>query len=83
MTDVSVIAMLQAASVIGGLGTPAGLVLLVRLGRDPRVMGTQPISRRLAAAGWAVAVIVGGLSLLWVVSAALSLPRTGRAARAV
>jgi Mn2+/Fe2+ NRAMP family transporter len=72
LTDVSVIAMLQAASVIGGIGTPAGLVPLVRLGRDPRVMGTQPISRRLAGAGWAVAVIVGGLSLLWVVSAALS-----------
>lgn len=72
LTDVPVIAMLQAASVIGGLGTPAVLVLLVRLGRDPQVMGTQPISRRLAAAGWAVAVIVGGLSLLWVVSAALS-----------
>jgi Mn2+/Fe2+ NRAMP family transporter len=72
LTDVPVIVMLQAASVIGGLGTPAGLVLLVCLGRDQRVMGTQLISRRLAAAGWAVAVIVGGLSLLFVVSAALS-----------
>ena len=72
LTDVPVIAMLQAASVIGGLGTPAGLVLLVCLGRDQRVMGTQLISRRLAAAGWAVAVIVGGLSLLFVVSTALS-----------
>lgn len=63
--------MLEAASVIGGLGSPVGLVLLVRIGRDPRVMGSQPISRRLAAAGWLVAVMVGGLSLLFVVTAAL------------
>jgi hypothetical protein len=36
LTDVPVIVMLQAASVIGGLGTPAGLVLLVCLGRSLR-----------------------------------------------
>ncbi|HEX6521761.1 MAG TPA: divalent metal cation transporter [Streptosporangiaceae bacterium] len=71
LTNVSVIGMLEAASVIGGLGSPVGLVLLVRIGRDPRVMGSQPISRRLAAAGWLVAVMVGGLSLLFVVTAAL------------
>jgi Mn2+/Fe2+ NRAMP family transporter len=72
LTNVPVIDMLEAASIVGGLGTPAGLVLLVRLGRDSRVMGGQPISRRLAAAGWVVAVAVGGLSLLFAVSAALS-----------
>lgn len=71
LTGVSVIGMLEAASVVGGLGAPAGLVLLVRLGRDERVMGTRVITRRLAAAGWAVACIVGGLSLLFVVSEAL------------
>lgn len=71
LTGVSVIGMLEAASVIGGLGAPAGLVLLVRLGRDERVMGTRTITRRLAVAGWAVACIVGGLSLLFVVSEAL------------
>jgi Mn2+/Fe2+ NRAMP family transporter len=69
LTGVPVIGMLEAASVIGGLGTPAGLVLLVLLGRDVRVMGTRVITRRLAAAGWAVALIVGGLGLLFVVSA--------------
>lgn len=71
LTNVPVIGMLEAASVIGGLGSPVGLVVLVRLGRDSRVMGSQPISRRLAAAGWLVAVVVGGLSLLFVVAAAL------------
>jgi Mn2+/Fe2+ NRAMP family transporter len=69
LAGVTVIGMLEAASVIGGLGTPVGLVLLVRLARDPRVMGTRPISLRLAAAGWAVTAAVAGFSVLFVVSA--------------
>lgn len=71
LANISVIGMLVAASVIGGLGTPIGLVILVRLARDPQVMGPQPISRRLAIAGWAVAVIVGGFGLLYVIGPAL------------
>ena len=51
LANISVIDMLVAASVIGGFGTPIGLVLLVRLARDPQVMGSKPISRRLAIAG--------------------------------
>ena len=71
LAGIPVVGMLVAASVIGGLGTPIGLVILVRLARDPQVMGPQPISRRLAIAGWAVAVIVGGFGLLSVLGAAL------------
>ncbi len=71
LADIPVIDMLVAASVIGGLGTPLGLVILVRLGRDQAVMGTQPISARLAIAGNTVAAIVGGLGLLYVIAAAL------------
>jgi Mn2+/Fe2+ NRAMP family transporter len=71
LAGVSVLSMLVAASVIGGFGTPIGLVLLVRLARDPEVMADHPISRRLAAAGWAVTVLVGGLGLLLVLGAAL------------
>jgi len=47
------------------------LVLLIRLARDPEVMGDRPISRRLAIAGWAVTIVVGGLGLLFVTGAAL------------
>ena len=36
-----------------------------------RSWGTQPISRRLAIAGWIVAVVVGGFGLLYVIGAAL------------
>jgi Mn2+/Fe2+ NRAMP family transporter len=64
LAGIPVLAMLVAASVLGGLGTPLGLVLLVRLARDREVMGDRPIPRRLAAAGWAVAVIVGGFGAL-------------------
>lgn len=71
LAGVPVVGMLVAASVIGGFGTPIGLVLLVRLARDPEIMGSQPISRRLAMAGWAVAFIVGGFGLLAILRAVL------------
>ena len=71
LAKISVIGMLVAASVIGGLGTPFGLVLLVRLARDSTVMGAQPISRRLAIAGWTVAVVVGGAGLVFLIGAVL------------
>src|ERR1039457_5113071 len=71
LAKIPVIGMLVAASVIGGFGTPIGLVILVRVARDPRVMGPRPISRRLAIAGWAVAIIVGGFGLLAILGAAL------------
>lgn len=73
LAKISVIGMLVAASVIGGFGTPVGLVILVRLARDPQVMGSQAVSRRLAVAGWAVAVIVGGFGLLVVIGAAVGM----------
>ena len=71
LAGVQLITMLVAASVIGGLGTPIGIVLLVGLGRDPQAMGDRRISARLAIAGWTVAVVVGGLGLLYVIGAAL------------
>ena len=71
LANISVIDTLVAASVIGGLATPIGLVILVLLGRDHTVMGTQRISGRLAIAGWAVATVVGALGLLYVIGVAL------------
>jgi Mn2+/Fe2+ NRAMP family transporter len=70
LAGIPVVDMLVAASVIGGLATPVGLLLLVRLARDPQVMGTQRISRHLAIAGWAVIIIIIGLGLLAILSAA-------------
>jgi Mn2+/Fe2+ NRAMP family transporter len=70
LANVSVIGMLVAASVIGGFGTPIGVVILVLLARDRAVMGAEPISARLAIAGWAVAGVVGAFGLLYVIGAA-------------
>jgi Mn2+/Fe2+ NRAMP family transporter len=71
LARVSVFGMLVAASVAGGLATPLGLAILCRLARDRQVMGFRPVSRPLAAAGWAVNVIVGGLGAAYVVLALL------------
>jgi Mn2+/Fe2+ NRAMP family transporter len=72
LTGISVVDMLVAASVIGGLGTPIGMVLLVRLACDPQVMNNQPISPWLAILGWMVAVVIGGLGLVYVAWGVLS-----------
>jgi Mn2+/Fe2+ NRAMP family transporter len=63
---IPLLTMLVAASIIGGLATPIGIILMVRLARDPQVMGGQPISAGLAMAGWAVAAVVGGFGLAYV-----------------
>lgn len=63
LAQVSVIIMLVAASVLSGLATPFGVVLLVRLARDQTVMGNRRISLRLAAGGWIVASAITVLSL--------------------
>jgi Mn2+/Fe2+ NRAMP family transporter len=69
LAGVPLIDMLVAASVIGGLGTPVGIVLLTGLARDRRVMGDRRISSRLAVAGWMVAAIVAVLGVLYIVGA--------------
>lgn len=67
LAGVSLLDMLIAASVIGGLGTPAGLVLLIRLARDRAVMGDKTISAGLAAAGWLVTAAIGVLGVVYIV----------------
>jgi NRAMP (natural resistance-associated macrophage protein)-like metal ion transporter len=73
LAGVPLLYMLVAASIIGGVATPIGLVLMVRIARDPDVMGESPISPRLAAAGWAVAVIAAGIAVVFLVGSAVML----------
>jgi Mn2+/Fe2+ NRAMP family transporter len=68
--DVSVLAMLVAASIVGGIGTPLGIAVLARLARDPVVMDGRPVGRGLATAGWAVAALVGLLGLTFLFGSA-------------
>jgi Mn2+/Fe2+ NRAMP family transporter len=71
LAGVPVITMLVAASVLGGVATPVGLIVMVRLAQDPAVMGTRPVPRGLAVVGWVIAVGLGGLSLLFAMTQAL------------
>lgn len=52
------IALLFAASIAGGLGTPITLTLMLLVAGDKRVMGRHCVSRRLLAAGWGVNAVV-------------------------
>ncbi|HEY0517388.1 MAG TPA: divalent metal cation transporter [Solirubrobacteraceae bacterium] len=63
---VSAIHLLFVASIAGAVGTPLSLVFMLLLARDRATMGAGRISRRLAGAGFAVAVAVvvfGGAAL--------------------
>jgi Mn2+/Fe2+ NRAMP family transporter len=66
LAGVPLLKMLIAASVIGGLGTPVGLILLIRLARDRSVMGDRTISVRLAAVGWLVTALIGVLGVVYI-----------------
>lgn len=70
VAGISVNGMLVTASVIGGFGTPDGPGAPSPPG--PRFPGHRASDhfRKLAIAGWAVAVIVGGFGLLAVIGAA-------------
>jgi Mn2+/Fe2+ NRAMP family transporter len=52
------IKVLFTASIVGGIGTPISLVIMLLVARSKSVMGRHPISAALAAAGWSVAAIV-------------------------
>jgi len=60
----SPIRLLFLASIAGGIGTPAGLVLLVAVASDRRLMGDHAVRGALRAAGWVVTL---GVSLVSVV----------------
>ncbi len=71
LAGIPLLDMLVAASVIGGLGTPVPMILLVRLARHPAAMRGNVISARLAVAGWVIAVGLGGLGLVWAIAGLL------------
>jgi Mn2+/Fe2+ NRAMP family transporter len=52
------IKMLFVASILGGVGTPVSLVIMLLIARSKQVMGRHAIGGTLAIAGWSVAGIV-------------------------
>jgi len=71
LAQVPLLDMLVAASVIGGLGTPIGVGFLLCVARNSEVMGGKVISGRLAVAGWAIAIGIGGLGVLYGIASLL------------
>jgi Mn2+/Fe2+ NRAMP family transporter len=61
--NVSTIHILFAASIAGGIGTPATLVFLLLVGRDRATMGTGRISMGLTVGGYGVALMVTAFSV--------------------
>jgi Mn2+/Fe2+ NRAMP family transporter len=68
---ISPLGILVAASIAGGFGTPLGLAILLLIARDATVMNGNPITWRLALAGWSVTIVVGGLGLLYLMAGLL------------
>jgi Mn2+/Fe2+ NRAMP family transporter len=64
---VSPIRLLFMASVIGGVATPIGLVALMVISTDARVMGDDTVRGGLRAAGWAVTGLITLLSIVYLV----------------
>jgi Mn2+/Fe2+ NRAMP family transporter len=62
LAGISPIRLLFFASLVAGVATPLGLVLLVLVTGDRRVMGALRVGPALRVAGWAVAVLVAIVS---------------------
>jgi Mn2+/Fe2+ NRAMP family transporter len=67
LAGVSPIRVLFAASIIGGLATPIGLIALVTAGSDTRIMGGDAVRGILRAAGWTVTGLITLLSIVYLV----------------
>lgn len=61
---ISPIRLLFIASIAGGIGTPIGLVLLMLVAGDGRIMGGHAVRGALRVAGW---IVVAGVSLVSIV----------------
>jgi Mn2+/Fe2+ NRAMP family transporter len=58
--------LLVIASVIAGVATPIGLIAMMLVSQDRRIMHARTIGGRLRAAGWAVTLVItlfSGLAL--------------------
>jgi Mn2+/Fe2+ NRAMP family transporter len=62
------IKVLFIASILGGIGTPISLVIMLLVGRSKTIMGRHSISGPLAASGWCVAGIVITAAIIYLVS---------------
>jgi Mn2+/Fe2+ NRAMP family transporter len=67
LSGISPVRLLFIAGIVGGIGTPIGLVLLVGVAGNQVLMRGQPVSRLLRVAGWVVTAVVAVSSLGFIV----------------
>ncbi|MFU8853545.1 NRAMP family divalent metal transporter [Micromonospora sp. SL1-18] len=65
MTGIGPIQLLFVASLIGGIATPLGLVLLVLAAGNPELVGPDRAHVALRVAGWVIAVVVAAVSVIF------------------
>lgn len=66
-SGIAPIRLLYVASIAGGLGTPLGMVYLLVVAGDHRIMGGRPVGPWLKAWGWLVTVLVGAMTVVFLV----------------
>lgn len=57
--------LLFVSGIVGGLGTPVLLALLLLVAADARVMRNQPIDRRMAVLGWLTTLAVSSAGIIY------------------
>jgi Mn2+/Fe2+ NRAMP family transporter len=58
LAGISPIRLLFVASIVAGVATPVGLIMLLLVAGNPRLMGNQPAGHTLRAAGWVITTLV-------------------------
>jgi Mn2+/Fe2+ NRAMP family transporter len=71
---ISPIRLLFIAGIIGGIATPIGLIMLLRVADDRELMHHHPVPRHLLAVGWVVTAVITALSLVYLAQQATGHP---------
>ncbi|MEU2615415.1 divalent metal cation transporter [Micromonospora sp. NPDC007271] len=74
-TGIGPIRLLFVASLVGGIATPLGLVLLVLAAGNPALVGPTRIHLGLRVAGWVIAVLVAAVGVIFLAQQVRLVPR--------
>lgn len=62
---VSPIRLLFIAGIIGAIGTPLGLAMLLKVAADRRIMNGRPIGTAMKTAGWTITLVIAFISVVY------------------
>lgn len=67
LAGVSPIRLLFVASIIAGIATPIGLIMLLLVAGNDRLMSDHPVGPGLRAAGWVLSLLVTVVSIVYLI----------------